>query len=274
MPKTTYDILRGFVGADVVRLQNFLNHELQAGLVADGVYGGGTFDAVKRFEQANGLAATGQCAGATLAKARDRGFDAVVFDVTAGNSGAAFPGRPANLPQPTAAITASMFGSFPFERDPLPNNPENIRILNDWQARNIITITVPQLVGVPVILPNRVVLSQGKVNCHRLAQGKILALFEAWESAGLANRILTWDGGFSARLKRRARVPIPANLSNHSFGATFDINAQLNPQGKVPVLMGKRGCVRELVDIAARHGLYWGGFFGRADGMHFEVARL
>ncbi|MBP0575977.1 M15 family metallopeptidase [Mycobacterium tuberculosis] len=39
--------------------------------------------------------------------------------------------------------------------------------------------------------------------------------------------------------------------------------------------MGAKGCVRELVPIANRFGFYWGGHFStRADGMHFEVAKL
>jgi peptidoglycan hydrolase-like protein with peptidoglycan-binding domain len=278
MAKVTYDIVRGFIGADVTRLQTLLNDNSNAGLVIDGVYGAGTFNAVKAFEQQHGLAVTGKCAGSTLRKARDLGFDAVEFEVDATNSGAAFPRRPgpAVLPQPTAAITASMFGTFPFARAPLPGNPENIRILNDWATRNIVTITVPQLVGVPIQLgQGHATLSKGKVNCHMLAKDKILALFKAWGDAGLATRILTWDGGFNARLKRGRTVAIPANLSNHSFGATFDINAGLNPMGNIPVLMGGRGCVRELVGIANDLGFYWGGHFGQPpDGMHFEVAKL
>jgi hypothetical protein len=278
MTKVTYDIVRGFIGADVARLQTLLNDNVDAGLVVDGVYGGGTFGAVKTFQQQHGLGVTGQCAGDTLKKARDLGFDAVEFDVVAGNSGAAFPRRPnpAVLPQPTAAITAGLFGTFAFAHAPMPKNPENIRILDDWQARNIVTITVPQLVGVPIqVDQGHAILSRGKVNCHKLAKDKILALFAAWADAGLANRILTWDGGFNARLKRGRKVAIPANLSNHSFGATFDINASLNPMGNTPVLMGGRGCVRELVGIANDLGFYWGGHFGQPpDGMHFEVSRL
>lgn len=278
MPKTTYDIVRGFIGADVARLQTLLNEKSNAGLTVDGVFGGGTFAAIKSFEQQHGLAVTGKCAGATLKKARDLGFAAVEFDVNAGNSGTAFPRRPAPgvLQQPTAAITASLFGTFPFAHDPKPGNPENIRILNDWAARNIVTVTVPQLVGIPIQLgQGHAVLSKGKVNCHKLAKVKVLKLFKAWDEAGLTNRILTWDGGFNARLKRGRRVAVPANLSNHSFGATFDINAGLNPMGHTPALMGGRGCVRELVGVANGLGFFWGGHFGQPpDGMHFEISKL
>lgn len=278
MAKKTYDILRGFVGADVARLQKTLNTVLGAGLVVDGVYGGRTFDAIKKLEQDNGLAATGQCAGTTLAKARDLGFEAVEFDVTAANAGLDFPKKPAPavLPQPTAAITASLFGTFRFQHTPVPTNPEKIKILGSWVADNIVSITVPQLVGVPIPTDDgQAQLSTGRVSCNKLAKDKILGLFQAWEDAGFVDRILTFDGSFNPRLKRGARTATQANLSNHSFGATFDINAELNPQGHVPRLMGARGCLRELVDIANQMDLYWGGHFGtRPDGMHFEVARL
>jgi hypothetical protein len=277
MAKITYDIVRGSIGADVVRLQKLLNDNVDAGLVVDGVYGGGTFAAVKTFEQQHDLGLTGQCAGATLKKARELGLPVVEFDVDAGNGGAAFPRRPgATLPQPTATISAGLFGTFPFVREPVPNNPEHIRITNDWATRNIVTITVPQLVGVPVPTGQAsAVLSRGKLTCHKLVKDKIPALFAAWDEAGLINRILTFDGSFEARLKRGRRVATLANLSNHSFGATFDINAALNPMGHTPALMGSRGCVRELVAIANDLGFYWGGHFGQPpDGMHFEVSKL
>jgi hypothetical protein len=278
MAKTTYDIRRNFIGADVARLQKVLNDSLEAGLVVDGVYGGGTFAAVKRLQERNGIAVTGQCAGPTLARARELGFAAVEFEVTEANSGADFPAKPdpAVLRQPTAAITASLFGTFRFEGAPIPGNRENIRILDDFEAAKIVTVMIPQLVGVPIPLDGGGArASNGKVRCHKLAKDMFVALFQAWDDAGLADRILTFDGSFNPRLKRGQTVAIPGNLSNHSFGATFDINADLNPRGETPRLMGERGCVRELVAIANAMGLYWGGHFGQPpDGMHFEVARL
>jgi peptidoglycan hydrolase-like protein with peptidoglycan-binding domain len=278
MAKVTYDILRGAIGSDVVRLQEMLNQNEGAGLVVDGVYGGGTFNAIKALEAKHRLPVTGQCAGATLAKVRELGFRAVEFEVGGANSGAAFPPKPpaGTLPQPNAAITTSLFGSFRFERRPVPGNNEAIRILDGWDTANIVTVTIPQLVGVPIPLDaGRAVLSKGKLQCHKKARDKLVALFQAWEDAGLKDRILTFDGSFVPRLIRGTTNPVPANLSNHSFGSTFDINAEQNPRGSPPALMGKRGCVRELVDVANRLGFYWGGHFaGKADGMHFEAAKL
>ncbi len=63
-------------------------------------------------------------------------------------------------------------------------------------------------------------------------------------------------------------------LSKHAYGSAIDLNAEWNRLATVPALKGKQGSVRELVPLANRHGIYWDGHFkGRADGMHFELAR-
>jgi hypothetical protein len=42
--------------------------------------------------------------------------------------------------------------------------------------------------------------------------------------------------------------------------------------GQQPALVGQHGSVHELVELAYRHGFFWGGHFsGRLDGMHFEL---
>lgn len=63
-------------------------------------------------------------------------------------------------------------------------------------------------------------------------------------------------------------------LSNHSFGSAFDINFVDNQLGDVPAFCGQRGSVRELVAAAHAAGVFWGGFFGTKDGMHFEISKL
>jgi len=64
------------------------------------------------------------------------------------------------------------------------------------------------------------------------------------------------------------------NLSRHAWGTAFDINVPWNGLNVVPPRVGDKGSVRELVTIANKHGFYWGGHFGRLDGMHFEIAVL
>jgi hypothetical protein len=93
------------------------------------------------------------------------------------------------------------------------------------------------------------------------------ALLEDWDRQGLLGLILTWDGDYYPRFIRGSRT----NLSNHSYGSAFDINREYNRLGATPALAGERGSVRELVQLANKHGFYWGGHYNhRKDGMHFE----
>ncbi len=83
--------------------------------------------------------------------------------------------------------------------------------------------------------------------------------------------------GLRAALPAQQEKAPPASrpLSNHAYGTAFDINAAQNGLGVEPAAIGKRGCVRELVPLANRHGFFWGGHFSkRKDGMHFEVGKL
>lgn len=281
--KATYDIVRGHVGADVARLQRTLNDALDADLVIDGVYGVNTSKAIKALQAKYGLAQDGNCGGNTLKKARDLGYPAIEFSVGDGNDDWNWPRRPSasKLKPPSAALSAALFGQFEFVANPVKDNPQRIRILGNWVADNIQTITVPQMVGVPIPIDDaHAKLSDGRMQVHKLAAPKILELFAAWESAGLTDRILTYYGAFNARLKRKHFVAKPENLSNHSWGTAFDIVAKQNWLGAMPAVMGQRGCIRELVPIANDLGFFWGGHFGSEtsvsgrDGMHFELARL
>jgi hypothetical protein len=61
---------------------------------------------------------------------------------------------------------------------------------------------------------------------------------------------------------------------SNSWGTAFDINAKWNYLGARPALVGERGCVRELVEIANAQGWFWGGHYpDRKDGMHFELVQ-
>lgn len=144
---------------------------------------------------------------------------------------------------------------------------DDIRILGGWERRNIQAVEIPQLRTLG--LPHR-------KRFHRLAIPQLLGLWTAWEADGLLDRVVTFDGAFNARYKRRRPHGIAANLSNHCWGTAFDINASTNRLGDTPAILSEQGCVFELVPLAVRWGFYWGGWFGggRDDGMHFEVRVL
>lgn len=174
-----------------------------------------------------------------------------------------YPPRPGDLPAPTLQNAINLFGRFAYRANPSTFSGRGITITDGWDTRNIININIPQLNGIPVYgTPSR-----GNMRVHRLAADQMRRLFQAWEDAGLSHLIRTYSGSFTPRF-----IGGTTTLSNHAFGAAFDINEEWNGQPRTPAATGARGSVRELVPIANRLGFFWGGHYNRRpDGMHFEV---
>lgn len=176
---------------------------------------------------------------------------------------AGWPPIPGNLEQPSLERAVIMFGSFSYE--PAPKvGADAIRITDSWERDNIISVAIPQLITIPPYKPKT-------VRFHRLAAPQLLALWAAWEKAKLLSLVLTYLGSFTPRFIHGTKT-----LSNHAFGAAFDINVEWNKQGQRGALVGDKGSVRELVPLANEFGFYWGGHFvGRSvDAQHFEVAKI
>lgn len=154
-----------------------------------------------------------------------------------------------------------VFGKF----DHVPAKPRGaIRILNDWESRNIEPIDADVLSHIEI----------HSVKVHRLAKVPFQNVFEKIMSAGLQHLIISCAGTFVPR--HMGWNPSRA-LSSHSWGIAIDINVAFNGYGVVPAAIGAPGSVRELVPIFASEGFAWGGHFqpqSLADGMHFELARI
>jgi D-alanyl-D-alanine carboxypeptidase/Putative peptidoglycan binding domain len=226
----------------------------------------GTFDqetdaATRAFQEKHKLTVDGIVGNQSFGKAMLLGFEGVEFLDEAGSG---FPKEPKFPSLNSTAERQQIFGKFAFEPAPAADNPERIRILGTWEADNLVSVTVPQLVGIPGFH------KEGRVRFHRKAADQLLGVWEEWQEKGLLDRVLNFGGAFNARFIRGSRTV----LSNHAFGTAFDINTRENPLGAQPALPGRPGCVFELVPIAHRWGFYWGGHFTRRDGMHFEVAKL
>jgi hypothetical protein len=256
-------ILRhGSEGNEVRRWQTFLvGQALLAGSI-DGSFGPRTEAATRAFQQREGLEVDGTVGPLTLAAALQRGFDPGFTDPQGGTSGADWPPRPIFAPLASNTERAKLFGRFDYER--VAPGKDDIRILGDWREKNLVRVLLPQLEkvkGAP---------ASGQVWLHRKVAEQTRALFAAWEQEGLVPLLLTWAGSFAPRFVRGSAT----TLSNHAWGTAFDVNAAWNPLGALPALRGRTGSLRELVPTAHRFGFYWGGHFSRADGMHFEVARI
>jgi hypothetical protein len=252
----------GDTGDLVTQWQNFLVG-LGLELCSTGEFDAVTTDSTKMFQKNNGLVADGVVGRGTWAKAVFLGFGEMT-DAQPDQASPAFPPKP-DFPALSAQGRAEVFGAFSFKPAPTDSNPEGIQLLDDWAKKNLVSVVVPQLVGVPGAP------SDGKVLFHRLAAGQLVSLFQAWDDAGLMGRVLSWAGSYAPRFIRGSRTV----LSNHAYASAFDINATWNGLGKEPALVGQRGSVRLLVPLANEHGFFWGGHFpNRPDGMHFEVAKV
>lgn len=273
---------------EVQRWQYFLRRQGvdQVGNI-DGDFGINTELATKFFQVKAGLPPSGKLDGKTLTKAQAMGYTVVSndhYEKLAKNGG---PPHPQTLQSPSNKSREKNFGCFRFIQLPLAQRPDKESIVikgscdgsvADWTAANIVTFDMPQL--------RFAVGYHGKFRCHKAAEPVFRKLFTAWEEADLLHLVISYAGCFVPRYKRgqapsgtggqgsKSSKDVSA-LSNHSFGSAFDINASQNGIDSPPANWDAKGCVKELVPIANRHNVYWGGHFtSPVDGMHFEIANL
>ncbi|NCD67925.1 M15 family metallopeptidase [Mucilaginibacter agri] len=227
---------------------------------SDGIFGSDTLAATVAFQTEEGLHPDGVVGNKTYGAAMMLGFNGVNDDRT-GIEGANFPAKPGFPPLVNNAARQAIFGTFTFAASPQAGDPEHIKITNSWAHDNIIMVPIPQLQGVN---------GQTQIQFHKLGKDQLIKLWSDWAAANLLHLILRYDGSYNPRFVRGSKT----TLSNHAFGSAFDINAQWNAFGAQPALVGQKGSVRELVEIANSNGFYWGGHFTKQDGMHFEIAEL
>ena len=228
--------------------------------LADGNFNADTKAATIEFQKKNNLQPDGIVGNKSFGVSMQLGFEGIIDDRT-DDSGADFPPPPSFAPLVKNEERQKIFGKFAFKSDPVPGNPENIQITDNWEKTNIVTVSIPQLKDIK---------GNDRVGFHRLGADQLVKLWSDWQTEGLLSRILTWDGSFVPRFVRGSLT----TLSNHSFGSAFDINVAWNGLGVIPALVGQKGCVRELVQLANINGFYWGGHFTKKDGMHFEIAKI
>lgn len=255
----------GSKGQSVRQWQQFL-HGQGFDVADDGTYGRRTRKATIAFQQKYRLDADGKVGEQTLGKAMMLGLMVLEDKECKRKDGFNWPAKPKFKPLSGTRKRQEIFGKYKFKAAPTAKNREAIKILGNWESENIVRVEIPQLRGI------KNAPRSGKIRFHRLAADQLVALWAAWEKAGLLDRVQTWNGSFVPRFVRgRAAQGL---LSNHAFGSAFDINFAQNRLGMRPALVGQKGSVRELVPLAHKHGFYWGGHFGkkRSDGMHFEVA--
>lgn len=251
-------------GVTVKRWQLFLIGQGFNPGKADGIFGTKTKHATIEFQNKYGLESDGIIGNQTYGQAMQLGYYLVPDPENMSTKGPNWPPKPDFSGLNGNQIRQEIFGKFTYKHDPTPDNPERIKVLDNWEDDNIVNFEIPQLHNVTGSPRNRI------IRFHRLAAENLISLWQAWQDADLLDRILTWQGSYNPRFVRGNR----RTLSNHAFGSAFDINCKWNYLGTLPALVGREGSVRELVPIANDYGFYWGGHFNRLDGMHFEVGKI
>lgn len=250
----------GYEGDDVTAWQNFLRGIWKDNdLIVNGIFDEKTVSVTKFFQKIQSLSADGVVGRLTLAKALLCGFDPMI-DNNDDMTSSSWPPCPSDVVNMPWDKRQAIFGTFSYVSEPQRNNPEAIRITDNWVSENIVSVCIPEISTLV-----------STVQLHKLIAPQVQRLFTAWDAAGFIDRIVSWDGAWVPRYVRGSRT----YLSNHSWGTAFDINARWNGLGVQPALIDEPGSVRELVQIANEHGMFWGGHFAkRPDGMHFECYKL
>jgi hypothetical protein len=250
-------------GKDVEAWELFLRGQGYHWLEVRGKYDAPAVQSTQAWQKDCGMVADGVIGPRTFARAQELGFNPGFDDHDASEAGPNWPPRPAFAALDSAA-RGQLFGQFAFKPAPVDSNPEAIEILDGWAMKHIETVDIPELAGVEGAP------ASGKIRLHKVAVEPFRKFFRAIDDAGLRNRLLAFGGSWAPRFIRGSRLL----LSNHAYGSAVDLNVAWNALATVPALKGKKGCIRELVPLANECGIYWGGHFGRQDGMHFELARV
>lgn len=254
---------KGSKGEEVGSWQMFLRGIGLYYVGIDNDFGDITESATKTFQRNNKLTADGIVGEKTYKKAVELGLNVNTDENDEFIHSVNYPPKPDFLPITGNANREKLFGKFSYRPAPNGNNPEQIIITDDWDDKNIVRVKLPALSKA----------TNGKYTAmlwHKSCEHQLVKLFEHWEKENLHTRILSYAGAFYPRFIRGSKT----QLSNHSWGTAFDINVPYNGLNQTPALVGQKGCVRELVEIANEWGFYWGGHFTRKDGMHFEIAKI
>lgn len=253
-PATARPLLRrGARGEAVLDLQTRLVARGYS-IARDSLFGSGTEGAVLDFQEERGLEVDGVVGpktwGALLGTAVTTSAPAPAASVEP------IPDDVWNIPPIlTETQLVAKYGKIEWVAAPHPNEPRMVRVTNGWNKGNLVSVVVPELVGIKGAPPG------GKVLCHRLFGPKLIAAFADIAREGKLHYIRTWDG----LLNQRTMTGQPDKLSRHAYGIGFDINAHWNPF-KGPAARGE-GSILPLVPIFRRHGITW---LGDYDPMHLE----
>ena len=135
------------------------------------------------------------------------------------------------------------------------------RLRPEWEEHILKRIIPPA----PMVLSWDRTVPVKAIRMHFLIADEMQAFLQEVLDAKRWTYIDRWSGGYADRAQRGAHKP-----SLHAFGIAFDVDPDRNKMGSDTWRMHP-----DVVDIAAKHGFYWGGRFAapRNDPMHYQAAR-
>lgn len=258
-------MFKGLTGSDVGAWQAFLRGFNKKSVIhINNVFDEFTKLETQTFQSSlpGQLNADGIVGNTTYAKAMKLGLN-VLVDEREDESGASWPMKPVDTKQLSTEEKEKIFGRFSYVAAPTSQNPEAIKITDDWVKKNIVYVNVPQLKLVQYAPKGQL------VQFHAKAAVQLQRVFKNIDDAGLLNKVLTFGGTWVPRFIRGSTT----KLSNHATGCAIDLNVPWNALGTVGALKGRPGNTRELVAAFYDAGFFWGGWFDRCDPMHFEINR-
>ena len=106
-----------------------------------------TLRATIEFQRKYNLQPDGVVGNKSYGLAMQLGFEGIEDDSIAKTS-MNWPARANFNPLVSNDQRKKVFGTFTFVSEAFAGNPENIRITGGWEAKNIVLLRIPQLVGV------------------------------------------------------------------------------------------------------------------------------
>lgn len=215
-------------------------------LEIDGIWGEKSRAALHTWQQRNGLVADGLIGAKTLGRMFAHGkMTTPVRD-----------DFPPNLLGEYKGNLAEMFGILRYKDNKTSDG--GITLLGNYRD-NLVKF---DLSSIFTLSPDSI-----KINYfHHRVYSNLMNAFGMIKEWYIDHHILSCAGSFYPRFIRGSRK----TLSTHSWGVAIDLNAPQNGLGKRPARRGQTGCLYDVVMIMQAWGFYWGGWFSRCDGMHFE----
>lgn len=234
-------------GADIRTAQHFLRGAGHYYGHAHGEFDEPTEEAVRLWQREHDLTPSGKIDTETLGRMISAGLPVVA------DHDAALPAAPDVALLTNNEERFRHWGRFRFELDPQPKQPERIRILDAWEAQNIVAVACP-------------VFGPGNIFLHKRVVGDYLSFIADVVAQGLAGDLAGPVESYAPRLMRGSRT----TLSAHAFGIAIGFSECHCPLGATPPGLTAPTSYRRLAETALRHRWHWGGWSKRVEGAHFE----